>query len=611
MRRSRQRVAASWTRYVAQHTQALNLVREYAQVIIFVALVVIFSLSSKNFTSTSNILLILMRAAPLGIVVAGQTLVIITGGIDLSVGSVAGLTSIVAAKLMLEDNTITLPPLLAIGGALVVAAMIGWVQGWLITHRDLSPFIVTFSTLSLVKGLALVYSDAAPTPVPHGEFTWLWRIGSSPRPVPVLLMFLIFVALWYILRNTKLGRYAFAIGSNETVARMSGVNVARYKTYVYVLSSLMAGIAGILLMTRIETGAYTNGESYPLISIAAVVVGGASLRGGSGSAWGPLLGVLMLIMVDTGLGILNVSPLWSTAVVGGLILVAALADAERRKVQETTPPPIRAEQPANGDSYLMHLYANLRRTIKQRFACEHVRLYLKDRETGELIEQGATQDDRTITSDPQHIAKCVEQTRAAIWLNDLRNGDDIQVHTLHADLRSVIAVPILRGNRLAGILELQSPYGSVFNETTAERLQELTRQIAVPLEDAWLLDSGWFLRHTREAFRHLWDEIVLGRSALAGWLFAAASSGEEVHPATRGQELQQILLNTIDMVRDKEGDQVRSKRFYDVLHLTYVEELPVEVIIERLSISRRQYFYSLKDALAAAVHCIMNYGDQP
>ncbi len=601
------RLATRWTGLAAQHTQTLHLLRKYAQVIIFVALIVVFSLSSENFTSTNNILLILMHAAPLGIVVAGQTLVIITGGIDLSVGSVAGLTSIVAAKLMLAGNTITLPPFLAISVALMVAAAIGWMQGWLITHRHLSPFIVTFSTLSLVKGLALVYSRAAPIPVPHGEFAWLWRIGSSARPVPVLLMFLVFAGLWYILRNTKLGRYAYAIGSNETVARMSGVNVARYKTYVYVFSSLLAGIAGILLMSRIETGAYTNGESYPLISIAAVVIGGASLRGGSGSAWGSLLGVLMLIMVDTGLGILNVSPLWSTAVVGALILLAALADAERRKAQETTPPPIRTEQPADGDSYLMHLYADLRRTIKQHFACEHVRLYLADRETGELIKQGTSLDDRTIISRSQHIAKQVEQTRTAIWLNDLHQEDSLRVDALHEDLKSVIAVPILRGNRLAGILELQSPYGNVFNEATAARLQELTRQIAVPLEDAWLLDSGWFLRHTREAFRHLWDEIVLGRSALAGWLFATAIPGEEVHPATRGQELQQILLNTIDAVRTKEGDQTRSKRYYDVLYLTYVEDLPVEVIIERLSISRRQYFYSLKDALAAAVHCIMSY----
>ncbi len=582
-----------------------HILRNNLLVLIFVALVVLFSLFSEHFLSTNNVLLILMRVAPLGIVVAGQTLVIITGGVDLSVGSVAGLTSIVAAKLMLEQRGYGLPPYLAIGVALLVAAAIGWLQGWLITRWDLSSFIVTFSTLSFVKGLALAYSEGAPIPIPRGEFIWVWRVGSSPRPLPVLLMFLIFVGLSYVLRNTKLGRYAVAIGANETVAHLAGVNVRRSKTQIYMLSSLMAGLAGILLMTRLEIGTYTNGESYPLLSIAAVVIGGTSLRGGNGSAWGSLWGVLLLIMVDTGLGILNISALWSTAVIGALVLIAALADAERRKAQEVIAP-IRTSEPHDTDSYLMHIYTNLRQTIREYLACEYTRLYLVDRETEDIIEQGMIKDDQVIIDHTQHIAKYVAATKLPYWVNNLEQEQTVVIEPIRDDLKAALAVPLSYADHVIGVLEIQSPYSNVFSEITAARLNQLMTRFLLPLEDAWLLDSGWFLRHTREALRHLWDEMYLGKCALAGWYFSSNVT-RETPPATRGQELQNLLIAAIEAIQKKEvGDRHRNRRHHNVLHLTYVEELPVEVITEHMSISRRQYFYDLKDALETVTHYIIS-----
>jgi hypothetical protein len=156
------------------------------------------------------------------------------------------------------------------------------------------------------------------------------------------------------------------------------------------------------------------------------------------------------------------------------------------------------------------------------------------------------------------------------------------------------------------VLELQSPYSNVFSEITAARLSQLVEQFLVPLEDAWLLDSGWLLRHTREALRHLWDEMYLGKCALAGWYFSSDDT-RETPPATRGQELQQVLLDAIDAIREKEmGDRHRSERRYTVLNLTYVEELPVEIISERMSISRRQYYYSLKESLESVTHHIIS-----
>jgi len=585
--------------------QIANVLRSHILLLIFAILIILFSMLSEHFSSTNNLLLLLMRTAPLGIVVVGQTIVIITGGIDLSVGSVAGFTSIVAAKLMLEDGNIRLPPLMAIFVALLVAAAIGGVHGWLITRRELSPFIVTLSSMSLIKGLALVYSNAAPIPVPHGLFSWMWSIGKAPRPIPIFLMFAVFALLWYSLRNTKLGRYAFAIGSNETVARMSGVNVDRYKIQVYVLSSFLAGLSGLLLMTRLETGAYTNGENFALVSIAAVVIGGASLRGGSGSAWGSLLGVLLLTMVDTGLGLLNVSSLWSSAVIGGLILIAALADVERRKAREAVTA-VRVEQPTSGSTYIAQLLGNLRLVVKQRLACDNIRLYIVDRETGDIIELGIAPDDRTIINHPKHLAKQVEHKRSPIYINAIDQEETMVIKPIKPELQSAIAVPITHADRVIAILELQSPYNSVFNMTTAARLSELVQQFAPSLEDAWLLDSGWFLRHTREAFRHLWEEAYLGKCSLANWIYASDNTSD-LHPAVRGRQVQQMLLSAIEMVREKEsGDRTRARRHYQVLYLTYVEGLSVEEITEKLSISRRQYFYDLKNALEVAVHLIIN-----
>jgi hypothetical protein len=165
-------------------------------------------------------------------------------------------------------------------------------------------------------------------------------------------------------------------------------------------------------------------------------------------------------------------------------------------------------------------------------------------------------------------------------------------------------VPITYADRVVGILELQSPYSGVFNARTADQLLELAREIALPIEDAWLLDSGWLLRNTRDALRHLWDEVYLGKSALATWMHPSNS----IPPMIRGREVQQFLLNAIETVREKETEgHPRARRQYHVLHQTYVEGLAVEEITEKLSISRRQYFYDQKDALEALVHIIVNH----
>lgn len=583
--------------------------RQNTLLVTFVTLFVIFSLSSEYFATTNNLIIILTQLAPLGIVVIGQTLVIITGGIDLSVGSVAALTSIIAASLMRTDGGLGLTPLLAIAAALAAATTIGWVQGWLIARQKLSPFIVTFGSLSLVKGIALVSSNAAPISVPRDLINAVW--GAS-RPLPILLLLLIALAVSYMLRNTKVGRYAFAIGSNETVTRMSGVRVDYYKIQIYMISSFLAGLAGILLMTRIGSGVYTNAEDYGLMSVAAAVIGGTSLHGGVGNIQGPLLGTLIIVMIDTSLGLFRVSPLWSLAIIGAFILIAVLTDRIRHRSYEE-PIHISPRRVQTTASYYTQIRSRLTSTVTQKTACEHIRLYMLDRHTNDLVEQNLDSDKQVIIHQPNHLAKYVEKTLSSFWMENWNEETEPVITPIRPDIeyRSAVAVPILVEQRFIGVLELQSPYVNVFDNRTPAQLMEITQAFAGSLENAWLLESGWLLRHTRDAFRHLWDEVALGKCALAAWLYSSPAMAE-TPIAARGHKLQVFLLKLIEIIREKEGQNVSGfKSRYQILYDTYVEGCTTEEVMERLSISRRQYFYDLKDALDAVTHLLIDHELRP
>ncbi|MBI5930805.1 MAG: GAF domain-containing protein [Chloroflexi bacterium] len=588
--------------YLSQPARLIRFFRQQTLLVVFLALVIFFSLLTEHFAAPNNILLILLGTAPLAIIVAGQTLVIITGGIDLSVGSVAALTSILAAKMMSEAGRVSFPPLLAIGVALVAATFIGSIHGWLIAKKELSPFIVTFASMSFIKGLALVISNGSPISIPHGQFSWMWHIGSDARPAPIFLMIGIFVSFAYILRNTKLGRYAYAIGGNETVALMSGVQVNFYKIQVYSLNALMAGLAGILLMTRIESGVYTIGENYALTSIAAVVIGGTRLRGGKGSIWGSLVGALLLTSVEVGLSLLNVSSLWNATVIGGLILVAALLDVERRKLRDLLPAS-RIERPIKSETDLFQVFNRMKQLITQQMPCEHVRLYMTDWDTGDLIQQNLDSNQHTIIDQPTHLAKQVGDTRTPLWVDDLLHEPNMLVEPMRIGLQSAIAVPIIHANRLVGVLELQGSYPKMFSPMTARLLTEVTEPVTPALQEAWLLETGWFQRHIRDALRHLWDEIYLSKCDLANWAYAVESNG--LPNKMRGQDLQQILLQAVEAMGQK--DHSRDQRRYQILYQTYIQGLTVDEITDKLSISRRQYFYDLKEALEAVTHLVINH----
>jgi hypothetical protein len=249
------------------------------------------------------------------------------------------------------------------------------------------------------------------------------------------------------------------------------------------------------------------------------------------------------------------------------------------------------------------MFASLHHMVVKQLACEDMRLYVVDRESGDLIQQGETVEDRTTVEEADHLASRVKRTGLSIWIDDFSQNSSVKIKPIKSHLQSAVAIPLSCSDRLIGVLELQSPYCGVFNARTADQLIELTRKIAPDIEDAWLLDSGWLLRHVRDTLRHLWDEVYLGKSHLAAWVYSSNNAA----PVIRGRELQQFLLNAIEAIHEKDPEgHTRARRQSQVLHQTYVEGLTVEEVTEKLSISRRQYFYDLKEALEALVHIIVN-----
>jgi ribose transport system permease protein len=281
-------------------------------------------------------MLITLEAATIGIVAAGQTLVILTGGIDLAVGSLVGLTGVIAAGMM-KWGVGPIPPLnsyLALLIGLLVGTLAGLFHGFMITKFKMPPFIITLATLSVFKGLALVYSSASPIHLLPDDFKWLsdahlWRI-----PMPAVMMAVVYFLCWCFLSYTTLGRHVYAIGGSESTARLTGVDVKKCKLYIYSICGFLSALAGMILISRLDGGIYTNGEGYELNSIAAVVIGGTSLMGGRGGIWGTIVGVLIMTTINNAMVMYSVPAEWKNVVIGAIIIIAVLIDILRKRSQK-------------------------------------------------------------------------------------------------------------------------------------------------------------------------------------------------------------------------------------------------------------------------------------
>ena len=294
-----------------------------------IILCVVMSFLSPFFLTFSNLFNVGTQIAVIAILAFGQTFVIVSGGIDLSVGSVLGLSGVVFGW---ATAVAGLPLVVAIAVGLGAGAVAGLTNGLLITLGNLPPFIATLAMLSAARGLALVISNGQPlNPIPES----VQNLGSGDLfgfiPLPVILMLVMWAFTIGVLRSTYPGRCMYAIGGNEEASRLSGINVFNQKLFIYTLSGFFAAVAGVLATARLASAQPQAGFTFELDAIAAVVIGGASLAGGVGSGTGTLIGALILGVLRNGLNLLNVSAFWQQVVIGAVIALAVMTDTLRRR----------------------------------------------------------------------------------------------------------------------------------------------------------------------------------------------------------------------------------------------------------------------------------------
>ena len=313
-------------------SEAIQRILAFAALLI---IIVFFSVSSPNFLRTQNIEGIFLATAVNGILAVGVTFVIITGGIDLSIGTVMTLSAVITAKLVSEAG---LPIPIGIVGGMLTGALAGLINGIVIARMRVPPFVATLGMLYVAKGLSLILSDLAPIYFERGSGFSDLATGVIVRvpdvielPNAVLIMFGAAIVGSFILSRTLLGRYTFALGSNEEAARISGVNTARWKIAVYTLAGVFSGLAGIVIAARLNSAQPSLGQGYELDAIAAVVIGGTSLSGGEGSILGTVIGAFVISTLTNGLRILSVPQEWQMVVTGAIIIVAVFLDMLRRR----------------------------------------------------------------------------------------------------------------------------------------------------------------------------------------------------------------------------------------------------------------------------------------
>jgi ribose transport system permease protein len=301
-----------------------------------IALLIFFSVASPNFLQTANILAILQATSVNGVLAIAATLVIITGGIDLSVGTLMTFTAVIAGVVL---TFLGMPLVFGILGAVAAGTLCGCISGTLIAKMKIPPFIATLGMMLILKGMSLVISGTKPiyfndtpgfTSISQGSIVGA-LIPAVPLPNSVLILFVLAVAISWILGRTVLGRYCFALGSNEEAVRLSGVNTDFWKISIYALAGGICGIAGLLIAARLNSAQPALGLGYELDAIAAVVIGGTSLAGGRGSILGTIIGALIMSVLLNGLRIMSVPQEWQTVVTGLIIIAAVYADMQRRR----------------------------------------------------------------------------------------------------------------------------------------------------------------------------------------------------------------------------------------------------------------------------------------
>ena len=289
--------------------------------------IIVVSILNPSFLDLSNLLNLLRQISINGLIAFGMTFIILTGGIDLSVGSILALSSAFIALMI----TSGVDPIIALIIGVLIGFVLGAVNGLLVTKGNMAPFIATLATMTIFRGLTLVITDG--NPITNLGDSYLFQLFGKGYfigiPVPAVTMIIVFVILLIILQKTTFGRHTYAIGGNEVAAKISGIKVNKIKFLIYGISGLMSALAGGILTSRLNSAQPTAGTSYELDAIAAVVLGGTSLTGGKGRIVGTLIGVLIIGVLNNGLNLLGVSSFYQQVVKGVVILIAVLIDRKK------------------------------------------------------------------------------------------------------------------------------------------------------------------------------------------------------------------------------------------------------------------------------------------
>jgi ribose transport system permease protein len=297
----------------------------------FVTLILLFislSIASPHFLTNTNLSSVIRQTAVINIMALGMTLIIVSGGIDLSVGAILAISGLLGTMTMEGGRN---PILLGVLVGVLTGAFWGFVNGFLTTKLRINPFIVTLGTLGIVRGVTLIISNGLPVHDIPKPFSFLGEGNLLGVPFVLWILLACAVFVHVILEHTKLGRYAFSIGSNEAAAFYAGIPVGFHTTAVYAIGGLLTGLAGMIEASRLMTGQPTAGQGYELQAIAAVVIGGGSLRGGEGSVIGTLVGAFIMGLLSNGSDLLGISPYLQQAIIGAVIILAVSVDELRKR----------------------------------------------------------------------------------------------------------------------------------------------------------------------------------------------------------------------------------------------------------------------------------------
>lgn len=311
-------------------TIVIELIKKYAIVFVLILMVIILSILQPRFLHPANLTNVLRQIAVVTIMAFGVTLIIITGGIDLGLGAYVALASVVAAFIAKGGHPVEFALLAAIG----MGVLCGILNGSIITTFHIPPFIATLGMTQIARGTALLFSNGKPISILGDAYTFYGKGDLFGAPMPIIVMLIMFAITTMLLDHTKFGKYARAIGGNETAARISGINTNVYKFWVYAYAGLCCGVASIVLSARIDSGQPGLAVGYELDAIAAAVIGGTSQSiGGIGTMWGTLVGSLIIGSLNTGLNLLNVSSYWQQVFKGIIIIVAIILDQRKNRVK--------------------------------------------------------------------------------------------------------------------------------------------------------------------------------------------------------------------------------------------------------------------------------------